>query len=309
MTEAIPTYVYRDKHSENSLLQGDILKVDGRFRDYFKEFYPAIDYSDDKNDKYVMVLTQSCDLVKTEKRRPKLSHINVCLVRNLKSVIQRVIDEEIKPVSIGGKNLLQRAALDQLKDRLSKLLNNSDQKTNFFLPKKMPFQEDMVALLPLSFSFRIHHYDLLLENRVLGLKPEFQAKVGHIISQLYGRIGTMDLYDAGWGDKETRTFINNFLKESKLEQVKDKSVIDYIQCKLSKNEGFSVDELIEEYEAEKSNKAFQPMKNELFQNIKNQLIKILKNTEKIKHLTKLDERELGREVMNILQGSDSNLNR
>lgn len=193
MTEKnIPPYVYSDRIAENSLLQGDILKVDGNFRQRFKEFYPAIKHPDNEI-KYVMVLTQSCDLVKTAKRKPKLNHINVCLVRSLKTLIQRVVDEEIKPVFILDKNLLPRNALDQLKDRISKLLNNTDQKTCFFLPKHAPFTEDMAALLPLSFSFRIDHYDELLRNRVLGLKSEFQAKVGYIISQLYGRIGTPDL--------------------------------------------------------------------------------------------------------------------
>ncbi|MFV0821309.1 hypothetical protein, partial [Legionella micdadei] len=75
--------------------------------------------------------------------------------------------------------------------KLSNLLNNSDQKTHFFLPKQTPFEDDMVAVLPLSFSFRTDHYDLLLENRVLGIKPEFQAKVGHIIAQLYSSCNTL----------------------------------------------------------------------------------------------------------------------
>lgn len=118
MTSTIPDYIYQNDNTDSSLLQGDILKVDGEFRDRFKEFYPAIKTSDGEI-KYVMVLTQSCDLVKTAKRQPKLSHINVCLVRSLKSVIRRLLIDEIKPVSVNNKKLLPRAALDQLKDKLS----------------------------------------------------------------------------------------------------------------------------------------------------------------------------------------------
>jgi hypothetical protein len=161
--ETIPPYIYKDYSTESSLLQGDILKVDGQFAKYFNEFYPAIQPSDGKIE-YVMILTQSCDLVRAEKRKPKLSHINVCLVRKLGSVIKRLISEEIKPTTIDNKKILARDALDQLKDKLSKLINNSDQKTHFFLPKQEPFKEDMVAVLPLSFSFRTDHYDLLFRK-------------------------------------------------------------------------------------------------------------------------------------------------
>ena len=253
----IPPYIYEDRSAEPSLLQGDILKVDGQFREYFDEFYPAIKPSDGKI-QYVMILTQSCDLFKAEKRKPKLSHINVCLVRRLDSVIKRLISDDIKPLEVGNKKILARDALDQLKDKLSKLLNNTDQKTHFFLPKQSPFKEDMVAVLPLSFSFRTDHYDLLIENRVLGIKPEFQAKVGHIIGQLYSRIGTPDLHDFGWNDKTTRQYINLLLDHSNLQQVPDKSYIQYIKENVT--DGLTnVDLLIEEYEALKISKSFQPL--------------------------------------------------
>ena len=272
----IPPYIYEDHSSESSLLQGDILKVDGQFLKYFDEFYPAIQPSDGKI-QYVMILTQSCDLVKAEKRKPKLSHINVCLVRRLDSVVKRLISDEIKPTTVGNKKILARDALDQLKDKLSKLINNSDQKTHFFLPKQDPFKEDMVAVLPLSFSFRTDHYDLLLKNRVLGIKPEFQAKVGHIIGQLYSRIGTPDLHDFGWNDKETRQYI----KENVNDTVTD------------------VDGLIEEYEALKINKSLQP----LLKNIKTHLIRLFEDPQKIHSLlaSATDKKILSKEIKQLLE--------
>ncbi|ARH01028.1 hypothetical protein [Legionella micdadei] len=109
----IPPYVYEDRSSESSLLQGDILKINGQFRQYFDEFYPAIQPSDGKI-QYVMILTQSCDLVRTKKRKPKLSHVNVCLVRRLSCLIKRLIKDEIRPTEIGNKKIISRDALDQL---------------------------------------------------------------------------------------------------------------------------------------------------------------------------------------------------
>ena len=292
----IPPYIYEDRSTEPSLLQGDILKVDGKFREYFDEFYPAIKPSDGKI-QYVMILTQSCDLVKAEKRKPKLSHINVCLVRRLDSLIKRLISDDIKPLEVGDKKILARDALDQLKDKLSKLLNNTDQKTHFFLPKQSPFKDDMVAILPLSFSFRTDHYDLLIENRVLGIKPEFQAKVGHIIGQLYSRIGTPDLHDFGWNDKMTRQYINLLLDHANLQQVPDKSYIQYI--KENVNDGVTnVDLLIEEYEALKISKSFQP----LMKNIKTHLMRMFEDSEKIHSLlaSATDKKILSKKIKQLL---------
>jgi hypothetical protein len=298
VTEAnIPTYVYHEHRSEKSLLQGDILKVTDKFRQNFIDFYPAIKHPDGEN-KYAMVLTQSCDLVKTEKRKPKLNHLNVCLVRSLKSLIERIINDEIRPTVIGDKKLLLRDALDRLKDKLSKLLNNSELKTHFFLPKKHPFNEDMVAILPLSFSFRTEHYELLLANKVLELKPDFQAKVGHTISQLYGRIGTPDLSDFGWDDKKTRTYINNLLRDSNLAQVPDRSFIEHIK---SHSGTPDIEKLIKEYEARKVAESFQPAKNELLQNIKSELVKLFADTEKINQMTMMSKKDLSKEIAALLQ--------
>lgn len=298
IVEAIPAYVYQRKTSKASLLQGDILKVDGQFRAYFEEFYPKIIYKENDKEKYVMVLTQSCDLVKTEKRNPKLSHINVCLVKSLRYVVQKLAIDEIKPAVIAGKTIVQRDVLDQLKDKLSKLLNNSGQKTYFFLPKRSSFAEDMVAVLPLSFSFRIAHYDLLLQNKILELKPEFRAKVGNIVGQLYGRVGTTDLLDCGWGDKKTRDYIKGLLHDLNLVQVPDKSFIEYIQSNL--NDTSTVEMLIQECQAVKVDKSFAPLKNEIVKNIRNSITKLFDDKDKVASLLVMDKPELSNEVGKIL---------
>jgi hypothetical protein len=96
-----------------------------------------------------------------------------------------------------------------------------------------------------------------LENRVLGITPEFQAKVGHIIGQLYSRIGTPDLHDYGWNDKKTRQYINLLLNNSNLQQVPDIHYIQYIKENMN-DAATGIDALIEEYEALKIKKSLQP---------------------------------------------------
>lgn len=247
-----------------------------------------------------MVITQSCDLVKTEKRKPKPTHINVCLVRSLKAIIDRLLIDEIKPLCMSNKKILERDAMDRLKDRLSKLLNNSDQKTHFFLPKATPFTEDMVAILPLSFSFRVEHYDLMLETRTLGLKSDFQAKVGSIVGQLYGRIGTPDLSDNGWDDEKARKYIKDLLEDLNLKQVPDKSSIDYIK-KHFKDSAITIEELVLEHSGLKLNNSFEPMKKELIQDIRNYLIKLFDDTNKINEMSNMNKKDLSKEIANILQ--------
>jgi len=292
----LPAYVYDKKFLKDSLFQGDILRVSGVFQDYFLKFYPEVTNIEGE-EKYVMVLTQSCDLVKSHKRKLKVSHINVCLIRTLKNFIHSLISE-IKPLSLGGKNLLEEEVNDRIKDKIRKLLGNSDQKVNFFLPKELPFEEDMVALIPLSFSFRADHYDVLLQNKVLTLMPEFRAKVGYIISELYGRVGTPDLSDSGWDDKQVRNYINGLLHDLNLVQVPNKQFLQYIQKNWSDN-GVPINNLIEECFAENFKEDLKGIK----QALKTRLTRLFEDKEKIDLLQGMDKRSLSKEIVNILDES------
>lgn len=296
---SIPPYVYEDHSAELSLQQGDVLRVDGQFSQYFSEFYPAIQPVN--SNEYVMVLTQSCDLVRDKKRKPKLSHINVCLIRRLSLFLTQLINDEIKPTTIKDKKILTRDALDQLKDSFSKLFNNNDQKTLFFLPKTIPFEEDMVAVLPLSFSFQTNHYDLLIENRILGIKTEFQAKVGYIIGQLYNRIATPDLHDFGWDDKKIRSYINQLLDHLNLQQVPDKDYLEYIKANV--NENIGVNELIQEYGALRVSKSLKPM----LKNIKTHLIRLFEDEQRIHTLlaSANDKRAISNKINQLLEDAIS----
>jgi len=300
--QAVPPYVYEER-SDSFLAQGDILKVSESFRDRFVEYYPSINHPEDE-DKHVLVLTQSCDLVRIGKRKPKVPHINVCLVRPIERVLDKIIKEEIQPDHIGDIKLLPRGAMDQLKDRLSKLLNNNDQKMHFFLPKKAPFKQDMIALIHMSFSFRTEeHYDMLLKHRILSLKPEFQAKLGHIISQLYGRIATTDLSDLEWKDKEVRRYIESLLINTNLNQVPDHIYIEYIKQKAREGQT-DINKLIEEYQIQILKEKFEPLKKVFLKEIKNRIMKMFEDPTKINSLEKMTKPELSKEINKIIMPSD-----
>lgn len=284
--KAVPAYIYTNSINEVSLAQGDVLKLSGSFLEKFNKFYPELIRN--HSDQYVMVLTQSCDLVRTKKRNPKIPHINICLLRSIESVLTRMIDAEVKPPSIKSKKLLTRDEMDQLKARFYKLVNNNDQKMHFFLPKQDPFEQDMIAILHMSFPFRVAHYDELLSNRVLSLKPEFQAKLGHIISQLYGRIATEDLSDFNWGAKEVNNYINQLLEKAHLQQVPDQTFIDFILSKTELEQG-NIEKLTQEHQSFLLKKQFKPRENEVKQSVKACLNRLFDNVETVTRLVSMEK--------------------
>ena len=295
--QAVPPYVY-EEHSDPSLAQGDILKVDGEFRQLFKKFYPSIDHADHFN-KHVMVTTQSCDLVRYGKRKPKLPHVNVCLVRPLSTIIEKkIIQGELQPTVLGETRVLLEEEIVFLKERLYKLLNNTDQKVFFFLPKKHPFDEDMVALLHLSYSFRIDHYDALLENRILSLKPEFQAKVGHLLAQLYGRIGTSDLFDHEWTDKMIRTYVNAQVDALDIVQIPDLHSLSYVQKHFSDDRS-DISALVKEHKALQLEKQLKPARNEFQQNMKKRLMDFFDDKEQVSALMNMNQKERSKFLKNL----------
>lgn len=206
----IPPYVYSDEPSERSCLQqGDIIKVQGNLIDLFNEFYPTLNHTTERDDQYIMVLSQSCDLVRETSRNIKIDHINVCLVRTIDSLIKRKIEKQLEKTE--GK--LTKDFLKEMTKSLIRLMNNSETKFHFFLPKHSNFPKDMISILSLSYSFRAEHYDLLLENRVVSLKPEFIAKIGMILATYYGRVATRDLQIYNWDEEKCREYAAKILIE------------------------------------------------------------------------------------------------
>src|SRR3954470_16205387 len=88
----MPGYVYDDPDDPNSLIQGDLIQVDGNFKKLFTEYYPAIKHPDHQKS-YALVLSQSCDLVRRKSKSgfssPKSPHVMVCIVRPITSSLQK----------------------------------------------------------------------------------------------------------------------------------------------------------------------------------------------------------------------------
>ena len=210
----------------------------------------------------------------------------------------RQIETSVRPIQINNQYILEKNEIDKLKDKLSKLINNSESKSHFFLPAKSPFTREMIAILNLSYSFRVCHYDEMLDKRVLGLKSEFQAKVGHIIAELYGRVGTSDLSDHNWSNDKIRKHIKGYLSNLNIFEVPDKKYIDFIERYA--DDDASLDELTTSCRAFLLTKDFEPMKKEYNQRIKAKLFRLFGDSKEVDKLLKSGKIEKAKAIRKLL---------
>ncbi|MDJ0625709.1 MAG: hypothetical protein QNJ31_04995 [Candidatus Caenarcaniphilales bacterium] len=205
MKSSVPGYIYDNKFDRESLQQGDVIKVQNELINKFNEFYPTLNHTDQRNDQFVMILSQTCDLVRTKKRKLKIDHINLCLVRTIDSLIRRTIENH--------QGDMDKSFYKETSKKLSRLINNSETKFHFFLPKiEGVFPKDMISILSLNYAFRTNEfYELFLSNRVASLKSEFRAKIGMILSAFYGRVATQDLSEQGWTDEDCSQYVNQLI--------------------------------------------------------------------------------------------------
>lgn len=232
----LPGYVYpKGKSRSLCLEQGDIIRLDDSLKNKIKEYFPFPESTHSNEDSYIMVLTQTCDLVKTSRKRVKAEYIKFCLVRPFRSYLDKKFNKYFNK-KIADIHLGTETQFSYFVEEIVKLLNNSGEiKTYFFLPQKKPFNDHMVAILSVSYPLRIDVYDIFLKNRVLSLKPEFQAKLGWFLAQLYGRVAASDLTEY----ESTRNLVDKIRKDI-IKNSNGKYIIDlpdehYIQKLLDKS--------------------------------------------------------------------------
>ncbi|MFW2571950.1 hypothetical protein [Legionella sp. 29fVS95] len=213
------SHIYEARSSIN-LAQGDIIHLNDDLSEEFRKHY-NIEF----DLQYIMILSQTCDLVKG---RNKINHINVCIVRPFKNFILREA-KKLKHKEISGYHLIKKQEYKELVNVVYKLINNSDAKSHLYLPKKPPFEEEMVAVFGVNYPLRFDKYDLLLNNRVLSVKNDFKAKIGQIISTLYHRVTVSEVTDLkGWQKNKLLDCVVNILDSFGFISVKNE-IIDELE--------------------------------------------------------------------------------
>ncbi len=187
-------FTYNKDVDKSCLKQGDILNKTDEIKKLLKEVHPHYlkpDY------KYLIVLTQSCDLVERDKGKCKARYTTLAAVRPLDLLIEREIFK-YKFSSFEKKaNICDVKWKKILHEFLERLFNNNEIEY-FYLNEDsgLNFPENCVAFLRLSIAIKSSiHIDICKKAKILELEDTFKAKLGWLVGMMYSRVGTKDWYE------------------------------------------------------------------------------------------------------------------
>lgn len=204
-------WTYDDCDVDTDLEQGDILQPSAALRDVFADVHPHF-----QDDKYLgfMVGTQSCDLVRRG-GTPKATYVHLAVIRPLAQVTHKLLAYVSAPVAPGA---FRRTARGSARQFFERLLNQNEQATGLFFlypDADLGIGEAAVVFLRVGVSLRSEHYDTIRAARIGRLKPEFRAKLGWLIGNLYVRPATPDWGDVDGGKKRAQDLVAQYLDEAR----------------------------------------------------------------------------------------------
>lgn len=220
------------------LMQGDILRRTDEVESVLKAVHPH--YYLNTNNKYFIVLTQSCDLVRRSTAGCAARYITIAAVKPFQTIIRREVNEQKSLQIDTDRPICTDRSRSRLQQFLERVLNNNE--PDYFFLRKEPAQEfpdDCCAVLRLSIALMAReHYEKCVAARILTLTDEFRAKLGWLVGNIYSRVGTQD-----WQSAEMASFIENILRESAvwLDERTLKQMPDLISQWLQDNPGASLD--------------------------------------------------------------------
>jgi hypothetical protein len=205
-------WTYAPFEATADLEQGDILRPTDALQTVFSEVHPHF-----RDSKYLafLVATQSCDLV-LRGRTPKAAYINLSAVRPLSHVIEKILGEVAEPA---GAGIFRTSAKSEAHRLLERVINQNEQAIGlFFLHEDSDagIAETAIAFLRVTVALRSdRHYETLKAARVGRLTPEFRAKLGWLIGNLYSRPATPDWNDKLGGKKACDSLISQYISEAR----------------------------------------------------------------------------------------------
>jgi hypothetical protein len=190
------------KAPEEELQQGDVLKRTPELENVLKEVHPH--YFHHQDYKYLIVLTQTCDLVRRGGRMCKSPYITLAAVRSLKTLLNRELSKHQRNDREERLRYCSDKARTFMRQFIERLLNNNEP-GYFYLHEdhELEITEPAVAFLALSISIKSGlHYSVCLQARIAQLQEPFQAKLGWLVGNLYSRVGTKDWVPGVYGSEE-----------------------------------------------------------------------------------------------------------
>lgn len=188
------------------LAQGDIVEPTSAIRDVLREVHPHF-----LDPKYVsfMVLSQSCDLVQRAGNRGQ--PINLCVIRELRAVAARLLEVYC---GTGMRGIFCSETRSEGRKFLDRTINQNEQATGLFYlhpDADAGVSTPSVAMLRIAIALRMEHYRVIQAGRRGRLRPEFQAKLGWLVGNLYSRVGTEDWSEPPGRKKEQRKIVDQVI--------------------------------------------------------------------------------------------------
>ena len=184
--------IYNEAFSSKDLLQGDILRVTEDLAAVLNEFHPY--YHQNPENKYLVVLTQECDLARRGSSPCKSPYILIGVVRYFSVLLERKIEGIVSHRSPTPYPILSEKENSGLDQFLSRIFNNNE--TDYYFFPKSPsqgFPENCCAFLRLAVPIKAEHYDKCVDAKILEINDAHRAKLGYKIGEIYSRVGTEDL--------------------------------------------------------------------------------------------------------------------
>jgi hypothetical protein len=179
-------------HPETTCLrQGDVLRRTEGVDSILAQVHPH--YHQNAANRFLIVLTQSCDLERRAGQSCKARYITIAAVRLASLAIEREIDNHRTALEARAR-VAKQSHRFQVERFVEHLLNNNEP-AYFYLHEDITagLDEPQCAFLRLSIPIKARlHYETCLAAKLLQLKPEFQAKLGWLVGDMYSRIGTAD---------------------------------------------------------------------------------------------------------------------
>lgn len=205
-------WTYEAGVSGADLEQGDFLAVTPELTQLLSEVHAHFTH-----EKFLgfLVTTQTCDLVRHGGKPPKSPYISIAAIRSLRSTFPRLLAMECPPIQPTLTIFPASRKLDA-KKLLHRIFNQNEAAIGLFYlhpDNEAGIGDACVAMLRVTVSLRAEHYEELVRARRVHLKPAFQAKLGWLLGNLYGRAAAPDWSDQPGGSVALEALVNEHLIE------------------------------------------------------------------------------------------------
>lgn len=213
----MPPIIYVEISKDSGLQQGDILDKSPAILSALGKAFPE----DLLEKTYAfIVLTQSCDLVRRNKKSCKAKYISLATISPLEDNLIMLLDDACEKacldpdMSISGLYISKdRNKAHQLIERI--LNQTEEDRALFYLPPYLDagIAVHSIANLQVNFALKLDNYDSLIKNLKGRLSNVYQNRLGWLVGNLFSRVAIPD-----FDQEEKKTIIRELLKRKDSER-------------------------------------------------------------------------------------------